>query len=70
MGKGRPTMEDGELNTRMGTKAAFLKERSVEQCLNCPKPKCNGCPISEREDPAWGFTETKHQNGRKDGSGR
>ena len=59
----RPKKEISE--TQLGVKAAFLKERSIEDCLNCPKPRCNGCPISEREDPAWRFMGMKHQNGRE-----
>lgn len=31
----------------IGVRAAFLKERKVQQCLTCTKPKCNGCPKSE-----------------------
>lgn len=33
----------------LGVKAAFLKERRIEQCLNCKKPECNGCPKDEEE---------------------
>ena len=33
-----------------GIKGTNFKERSIEQCLNCSKPECNGCPISEVEN--------------------
>lgn len=58
----RKKLEDEDYE--IGSKAAFLKYRSIKDCLNCPKPACNGCPISEREDPAWRFMGMKHQNGR------
>lgn len=37
----------------IGVKVAGLKERPVQQCLNCERPveDCNGCPIYERERP-------------------
>lgn len=28
----------------LGTRESTLKERSIEQCLNCQKKVCNGCP--------------------------
>lgn len=31
----------------IGVRASNLKERKVYQCLNCKRPKCNGCPKSE-----------------------
>ena len=35
----------------IGVKAIHLKERSIEQCLNCEKPECTGCTIWEKEKP-------------------
>lgn len=63
--KGKPPMGEGEIYTKMGTKAAFLKERSIEDCLNCPKPRCNGCSMSEKEDPKWGFSQYREYTERK-----
>lgn len=40
----------GTDNMAIGTKAAFMKYRSVEQCLNCKKYRCNGCPTTEAGD--------------------
>ena len=31
-------------NQHLGTRESTLKERSIEQCLNCKKNVCNGCP--------------------------
>lgn len=58
----RKKLEDEDYE--IGSKAAFLKYRSIKDCLNCPKPACNGCPISEREDPRWGFTKEKERKVR------
>lgn len=33
----------------IGVKAAYMKYRTIEDCLNCGKPKCNGCPTAEKE---------------------
>ena len=38
---------DGDELYRRGVKGTNFKERSIEQCLNCKKPVCNGCPITE-----------------------
>lgn len=35
---------------QLGVKAGNLKERSVERCLNCTKPICTTCPITEKEN--------------------
>ena len=34
----------------IGVRASNLKERKVYQCLNCKRPKCNGCP---KTDERW-----------------
>jgi len=31
----------------IGVRVSSLKERKVQQCLTCTRPKCNGCPKSE-----------------------
>lgn len=33
----------------LGTRESTLKERSVEQCLNCKRPECDGCPKNKEE---------------------
>ena len=33
--------------TNMGVKMFGLKDRSIQECLNCKKPKCNCCPTYE-----------------------
>lgn len=42
--KGRAYITDN-----IGVKAAYLKERSIDECLNCTKARCNCCPKSEDE---------------------
>ena len=42
----------------LGVKALHLKERSIQECLNCKKPECNGCTVWEcdrekREGIVW-----------------
>ena len=39
-----------EVEYRIGVKISVLKERSVQECLNCKRPKCTTCPISEEDD--------------------
>ena len=34
---------------KIGVKALHLKERSIQECLNCKKPECNGCTVWECE---------------------
>ena len=31
----------------IGVRVSSLKERKVQQCLTCTRPKCNGCPKTE-----------------------
>lgn len=33
-----------------GVSISVLKTRTVKECLNCKKPECNYCPVSEIED--------------------
>ena len=48
MGKRKDTVNE-YIRYDSGVKAAFMKYRAVEDCLNCQKPKCNGCPTTEQE---------------------
>lgn len=34
----------------IGVRASNLKERKVYQCLNCKRPKCNGCPKDQSKE--------------------
>lgn len=40
---------DVEFRSDIGVKAAYMKYRTIEDCLTCGKPKCNGCPTAEKE---------------------
>lgn len=39
----------------IGVRESTLKERKVQQCLNCKRPECNGCP---KTDEKWKKNET------------
>lgn len=45
----RKGMVDEQFRADIGVKAAYMKYRTIEDCLTCGKPKCNGCPTGERE---------------------
>lgn len=45
----RKKKPDNDLRYDIGCRAAYMKYRTVEDCLTCGKPKCNGCPTGERE---------------------
>ena len=45
----------------LGTNVTAFKKRSVEDCLNCERPKCNGCPIGDKWEPDQKGS-TKHDN--------
>lgn len=36
----------------IGTHCSGYQTRTIDQCLNCKKPKCNGCPKSEWKEPS------------------
>lgn len=40
---------DNHLRYDVGVKVAYMKYRTIEDCLNCGKTKCNGCPSKEKE---------------------
>ena len=47
---GTEISDDLEFRADIGVKvSAGYKERTVQECLNCKKPECNGCPATERE---------------------
>ena len=33
----------------IGVRVTTMKERSIEQCLRCKKPECDGCPKNKEE---------------------
>ena len=41
-------MIEAEIET-LGVKATGYNERKIEECLNCTKYKCDGCPVDRRE---------------------
>ena len=45
----RKKKPDIDLRYDIGCRAAYMKYRTVEDCLTCGKPKCNGCPTREKE---------------------
>ena len=48
--KNPPTLDCG-VRTDMGVKAAFMKMRTVQTCLNCERSYCNGCPANDKWEP-------------------
>lgn len=48
-----PRKNREEESETIGVKVAGLKERTVQECLNCERPAeyCKGCPIYERDIP-------------------
>lgn len=46
----RAEREKDEMYHR-GVKGTNFKTRSIQECLNCKRPICTGCPISEVEMP-------------------
>lgn len=39
-----PTKAEPYFKAVLGVKAAYLQDRSVEECLNCKMKLCQGCP--------------------------
>lgn len=41
-------MIEAEIET-LGVKVTGYNDRKIEECLNCTKYKCDGCPVDRRE---------------------
>lgn len=46
----REKCEKDEVYQR-GVKGTNFKTRTIQECLNCKRPACTGCPIGEVEIP-------------------